>query len=75
VQHTSPQDIVCTVTDPNGAYAFFADETGALTYAAKVHGQIGPCMTRAQAYELVQRVYEARFGSLSHHPVGGVHGF
>lgn len=62
----SPQDIVCTVTDPAGAYAFFADETEALTYAAKVHGQLGPCMTRAAAYELVQRVYEARFGSLSH---------
>ena len=62
----SPQDLVCTVTDPNGAYAFFADETEALTYAAKVHGQLGPVMTRAAAHELVERIYEARFGSLSH---------
>lgn len=74
MHHPSPQDIVCTVTDPNGAYAFFADEAEALTYAARVHGKLGPVMSRAQAYELVQRVYESRFGSLAYQDGNANHG-
>ena len=62
----SPQDIVHTVVDALGAWAFLPDETAALEYAAHVHGQVGPLMTRQQAHELVQQNYEARFGSLSH---------
>jgi len=49
------QQIVHTVIDQYGAYAFMPDATAALTYAAKVHGQIGPLMTRQQAHELVEQ--------------------
>lgn len=66
MQQPSPNDIVHTVVDQLGAYAFLPDQTAALEYAAQVHGTLGPLMTRAAAHELVQRVYEARFGSLSH---------
>lgn len=59
-------DIVHTVVDELGAWAFLPDETAALEYAAKVHGKLGQPMTRQQAHELVRQNYEARFGSLSH---------
>lgn len=49
------QQIVHTVIDPAGAYAFMADETAALQYAARVHGKLGPIMTAAQAHELVEQ--------------------
>lgn len=65
MQQPSPNDIVHTVVDPLGAYAFLPDETAALEYAAKVHGTIGEPMTRERAHALVRENYEARFGSLS----------
>lgn len=58
------QQIVHTVIDQYGAYAFMPDATAALTYAAKVHGQIGPIMTRQQAHELVeQSAWPTRHGT------------
>lgn len=59
-------DIVHTVVDELGAWAFLPDETAALEYAARVHGKLGQPMTRQQAHELVRQNYEARFGRLSH---------
>lgn len=49
----SPQDIVHTVIDEAGAYAFLPDEAAADIYAARVHGLRGPDMTRAAAERLV----------------------
>lgn len=62
----SPQDIVHTVVDGAGAWAFLPDETAALEYAASVRGTMGGPMTREAALKMVQANYEARFGSLSH---------
>ena len=62
----SPQDIVHTVVDGAGAWAFLPDETAALEYAARVHDTLGPVMSKSQAHELVAQNYEARFGSLAH---------
>jgi hypothetical protein len=47
------QEICQTVIDPLGAWAFFPDEASALQYAARVHGKLGPIMTRQQAHDLV----------------------
>ena len=66
MQQQAPKDVVHTVIDEHGAYAFMPDETAALKYAAHVHGKLGPLMTRQQAHDLVAQQYEARFGSLSH---------
>lgn len=46
-------ELVRTVIDAQGAYAFFTDETVALDYARKMHAQLGPLMTRQQAHDLV----------------------
>ncbi len=49
------QHLVHTVIDPKGAYAFLPDATAAMNYAVRVHGQIGPLMTKQQAHELVEQ--------------------
>lgn len=67
MQPTSHTDIVHTVVDEAGAWAFLPDETAALEYAAHVHGQLGPLMSRAQAHELVAQQYAAKYGPLPKH--------
>lgn len=63
MEHT---EIVRTVIDDQGAYAFFVDEAEAMDYARRMHATLGPLMSRQQAHELVAQNYEAKFGSLSH---------
>lgn len=53
MQHPSPADIVQTVIDEHGAWAFMPDDAAADIYAAHVHGLRGPEMTRAAAERLV----------------------
>jgi hypothetical protein len=48
-------ELVYTVVDAEGAWAFLPDETAALAYAAKVRGSLGPVLSRSQAHELVER--------------------
>lgn len=51
MEHT---EIVRTVIDAYGAYAFFVDETAALDYARKMHATLGPLMDINEARRLVR---------------------